>query len=325
MSIESSFTKIIKTLGKIPGKVPADVKYLEETDCDTYIRHTISYNVMEHSFERNERIKAYLLVPKSINGKIPAIVAAHQHAGQFHWGKCEPAGLDGKSEYFYGHELAARGYVVICPDHIGFEERWPGEDEVKKRGFNDRRDAGRAYQCELVLKAYSVGSTMQAKYISDLSAAVDILCGLLYVDGERIGVIGHSIGGLESLWLTFYDRRVKAGVSNCGFTTMKSGLDNQNFNYAFVAECTFGLIDAGDTPALLEQIAENNKAFMMINGTQDLLYNFMEGVYANRDAAIKAYAEKGISEKFQSIVFDGGHTFPDEIRKQAYEFLDRWL
>ena len=160
---------IIKSLGKIPVKVPLNLQFHEEIDCGEYIRHTVSYAV-----EENETIKSYLLIPKNICGKVPAIVAAHQHAGQYHLGKCEPVGIDGDSMYFYGHELAITGYVVICPDHLGFEER---KIAVTDGGLNER---------ELFCKAICNGSTLQAKYVSDLSAATDVLCELDFVDKNRL-------------------------------------------------------------------------------------------------------------------------------------------
>jgi dienelactone hydrolase len=70
-----------------------------------------------------ERIKSLLLLPKSTGGTAPAVIAHHQHAGQFDLGKCEVVGLAGDADQAYGAELAKRGYVVIAPDALAFEER----------------------------------------------------------------------------------------------------------------------------------------------------------------------------------------------------------
>ena len=51
------------------------------------------------------------------------MIAHHQHAGQFDLGKSEVVGLAGDADQAYGAELAERGYVVIAPDALGFEER----------------------------------------------------------------------------------------------------------------------------------------------------------------------------------------------------------
>src|SRR5581483_6177021 len=47
--------------------------------------------------------------------------------------------------------------------------------------------------------------------------AVDLLQSLPEVDASRIGAIGHSLGGHNSIFLAVFDDRVKCVVSCCGF------------------------------------------------------------------------------------------------------------
>ena len=49
--------------------------------------------------------------------------------------------------------------------------------------------------------------------------ALDLLQTLPRVDPARIGSIGHSLGGHNTLFLAAFDQRIKAAVSNCGFTS----------------------------------------------------------------------------------------------------------
>src|SRR5215469_7127063 len=107
-----------RLLGPFPVRCPLDAVLLETADCGSYVRETIEYAV-----EADERIKSFLLVPKHINRSIPAIFAHHQHASQFHLGKSEVVGLKGDANQAYASELAERGYVVIAPDALAFEER----------------------------------------------------------------------------------------------------------------------------------------------------------------------------------------------------------
>jgi dienelactone hydrolase len=87
-------------------------------DCGVYVRQTVEYAV-----EEAERIKSLLLLPKNTGGTAPAVIAHHQHAGQFDLGKSEVVGLAVDADQAYGAELAECGYVVIAPDALGFEER----------------------------------------------------------------------------------------------------------------------------------------------------------------------------------------------------------
>src|SRR6185437_12855728 len=105
-----------RLLGPFPTRCPLDAVRLEAADCGSYVRETIEYAV-----ETDERVKSFLLVPKHIDRRVPAIFAHHQHASQFHLGKSEVVGLKGDAEY--ASELAERGYVVIAPDALAFEER----------------------------------------------------------------------------------------------------------------------------------------------------------------------------------------------------------
>lgn len=316
--MNSRYKKIVSTLGKLPEKVKPDVKFGEAKDYPSYTLYNISYMV-----EENERVNAFLLIPKNAKSPLPAVVAAHQHAGQYHLGKSEPAGLAGDPMYFYGKELAERGFAVICPDHLGFEERRPSDEELKRRfidaGMNER---------ELFCNAISRGSTLQGKYVFDLSVAADVIVSDLSgnisaeIDGGRLGVIGHSLGGQEALWLTFFDSRIKAGVSSCGFSTVQAVFYNHIPHN--LAMFTFGLLDAGDNVALMESIALEGKAFMMTNGTADRIFP-MKGVYEIHSAASGIYAANNKSGHFNPVVFDGEHSFPEELRNEAYDFLEKFL
>src|ERR1700694_857399 len=57
------------------------------------------------------------------------------------------------------------------------------------------------------------------KAIWDNIRAVDLLQSLAEVDPERIGCIGHSLGGHNTMFTGAFDQRIKALVSNCGFTS----------------------------------------------------------------------------------------------------------
>src|SRR5262249_28736652 len=48
---------------------------------------------------------------------------------------------------------------------------------------------------------------------------VDLLQSLPEVDGDRIGVIGHSLGGHNALFVAAFDSRLKVVVTSCGFNS----------------------------------------------------------------------------------------------------------
>ena len=305
--------RILGCLGRMPEKPDnPDVRVLEVHELGTHVRKLIEYSV-----EPGERITAWLLIPMGMEGTRPAIVACHQHAGEYYLGKSEPAGLTRNTMYHYGLDLCLRGYVVLCPDHLGFEDRRPKEFLRRENGALEDAQYERFLLCQYITN----GSTLQAKYLSDLTVAVDVLESLPVVDANRIGAIGHSLGGQETLWLTWFDHRIKAAVSSCGFGQIQSILrDHVAHNLAMF---TFDFLNqAGDVHALVKGIAP--RAFLMTNGTEDHLFP-MDGVYDIIEKAETQYAEMGVPERFKAVVFQGEHSFPKELREDAYQFLDRFL
>lgn len=303
--------KAITCLGKFPEKTAVKPKITDTIDKGTHIQQTISYNV-----EADERINAYLLVPKALNNKNPAIIACHQHAGMYSLGKSELAGQSTDSMYHYGLELCMRGYVVLCPDHLCFEDRRPSKEERMQNSCLDKADYERLMFCKYILE----GSTLQAKYLSDLCRGLDLLETLDFVDKEKIGAIGHSLGGQETLWLSWYDSRIKAAVSSCGFGQLHT-IIRDGINHNFAAYCP-GFLNIGD---IADLVCDNSPMpFMMTNGSDDGLFP-IDGVKEIAKLASDKYKEHGYEDRFKSIIFDGEHSFPPEIRIKAYEWLDRFL
>lgn len=304
---------LLSRLGTFPR--PTALAPLLEAPIDEgeYSRVRMTYEV-----EAGERIAAWLLIPK---GPVPqegwpAILAIHQHAGQFALGKSELVGLVGDPMYAYGRDLCLRGYLVLCPDLLCFEERRPSNDAQQ----TSRVLEGERYERFEFTSRLLTGSCLQTKYLHDLSCAVDALVSLPEVNQERLGAIGHSLGGQETLWLTWYDPRIAAAVSSCGFGLF-STLLHHGINHNFAAYIP-GMLDICDMDALVMDLAP--RAFLLTAGESDPLFP-IDGVRSIVEKAHRHFSQQGLSEHFQALLFPAGHCFPDEVKAQAYAFLDRWL
>jgi hypothetical protein len=60
------------------------------------------------------------------------------------------------------------------------------------------------------------GWTSLGKELLELQRALDVLCTLPEVDGERLGVIGHSAGGLMSALLMYVGPRIGVRCASSG-------------------------------------------------------------------------------------------------------------
>ncbi|MCD6289115.1 MAG: prolyl oligopeptidase family serine peptidase [Anaerolineae bacterium] len=304
---------ILERLGRFPERVSLNVELGPESDLGDHVRTLVSYAV-----EPGERVTAWLLRPKGQApvGGWPGILAIHQHAGQYYLGKSEPAGLSANRMYHYGLDLCRRGYVVLCPDQLCFEDRRPPEFVRAENPHLSDREYERFEFTRRVLS----GSCLQTKYLHDLVCALDVLAGLPDVDATRLGAIGHSLGGQETLWLTWYDERVKAAVSSCGFGLIRTILrDGINHNFAMYVP---GLLELGDMDMLVTDIAP--RPFMLTAGEEDRIFP-IDGVREIAEKAQEAYAKAGAADRFRAVFFPGGHGFPDDVKAQAYDFLDHWL
>lgn len=305
--------RILERLGRFPEPVPLDVREDGVSEAPDHMRTLVSYRV-----EAGERITAWLLRPagQAPDGGWPAIVACHQHAGNFEWGKSEPAGLTPDPMYHYGLELCRRGYVVVCPDHLGFEDRRTPARLIKKSPDL----VGSQYELFELTSRLLRGSCLQAKYLHDLRAVVDLLVGLPEVDGTRVGTIGHSLGGQEALWLTWFDSRVRAGVSSCGFAPLRDILAaGINHNKAMYVP---GLLEVADIEDIVASLAP--RPFLLTSGAKDRIFP-VEGVRRLVASAGAAYRAAGAPDSFEAVIFPEGHSFPENLRQRSYAFLDRHL
>jgi hypothetical protein len=290
-----------EVMGPLPGdarKVPADVKIDEEKDMGEHVRKKLTFAV-----EKGDRLSAYLLIPKKRRGKLPAIVCLHPTSREL--GKGIPVGLGAKPDRHYALHLVERGYVCIVPDYVNMGE----------------------YKCD----AYKLGyASATMKGIWNHMRCVDLLRSLPEVDGDHIGAIGHSLGGHNAIFLGAFDERVKCVVSSCGFcsftTYMKGNLTGWSHDgYMPRIRTEYGLKPERmpfDFPEVIGALAP--RAFLACAPVKD--HNFdMQGVKDCLSAARPVYELLGVGDKLQGVYPDAGHDFPDDARKAAYEWLDRWL
>ena len=259
--------------------------------------------------KKRDNIFAYLLIPKGLTGKVPAILALHQHHGRFDLGKSEVIfEYIGDEDQKYALELVHRGYVVIAPDSIGFEERQLSHKN-SKGPWGDRY---------LFFNELLHGRSLIGKNVSDNKRAIDVLTKLKEVDSERIGCIGHSLGGMQTFYTAALDKRVKAAVSNCGIATIPS-IQEDHICHSF-SFYIYGLLKDGiDAPEILSLI--NPRAFLISATMNDA--NFpIEGAIELIHLGKKYYKN---SDNLQLKVFNGSHQFPKEARETAYKFLEEHL
>ena len=292
-----------EAMGPLPDRthLPGlDMKVTESVRGEGFTRQTISF-VGERT-DHEDRIPAYLFVPDHrATERVPAILALHPTSAV---GKGEIAGA-GKPNRQYGLELARRGYVVLCPDYPSFGDY--------RYDFKDPR---------------YVSGTM--KGIFNHMRCVDLLESLPQVDGQRIGVIGHSLGGHNAMFVGVFDPRIKAIVSSSGWTPFADYYGGKiagwtSPRYMPRLRDVYHL-DAAQVPFDFYEVvaALAPRPFFSNSPLHDDNFD-VAGVRKAIPEAQKVYDLLGAHDALQVHHPDCGHDFPDEIRQEAYRFLDAAL
>ncbi|MBO5245737.1 MAG: prolyl oligopeptidase family serine peptidase [Eubacterium sp.] len=325
---------LIELLGEMPERQPLRIDTLEQVPLKNGIRYKIRYfieagNPMIHT--PDDWGSAFLFVPSLKNGKkAPAIVAIHQDDVNFHIGKAEPAGIMGDSTMYYGKELFERGYVVICPDRYYHADR---RKICQDWGDFSQPDTERDMYSWLKRNGVllSEGRNCWGKEAYDLSRAVDVLVSLPEVDADNIGAIGHSAGANVMSYFVFFDTRVKASVANCGTMEMNSYWDYNRPGGVFGSLAMPNSVKTGiDTHDYIGKIAP--RAFFIIQGA----HQWGDGQPDINDKATEkeleifknAYLNEGKGSSINTLFFEenkGRHSFPPEVKEQAYRWLDEHL
>ncbi|MDA1017163.1 MAG: alpha/beta fold hydrolase [Planctomycetota bacterium] len=298
-----------RVTGPLPSKarrVPLDVKVLDEVKVGGLIRRKLSFQS-----DPTDRVTAYLFLPvgqvSNLPGKTaakpnprPAVLCLQQTTNV---GKDEPAGVRGDPKLKYALELAERGFVTLAPDYPSFGEH--AYDFDRKHGY--------------------VSGTMKAVW--DNIRAIDLLETLPEVDADHIGCIGHSLGGHNAIFTAVFEPRLKAVVSSCGFSSMQKD-DVPSWtgpSYMPLIASEFKS-DPQRLPFDFHELvgAIAPRSFFASAATKDNDFD-VGGVKDVLAAARPIYELHGKPDALVGHYPEAGHSFPDDSRRRAYEFLAQAL
>jgi dienelactone hydrolase len=191
----------------------------------------------------------YVLIPKTGAGPFPAVLCPHGHCGG---GKTSTSGereadprmpgIIDQYNYDYGVQFARAGAIAFCPDARGFGER-------RYAGHPDLLDC----TCRLTHNmAIPLGLTITAQWAWDLHRLLDYAATRRDCLPGRIGCAGLSGGGLQALWASALDTRIRAAVISGYFYGYRESLLDQpeNCSCNYVPHL-YETADMGDIGALI--------------------------------------------------------------------------
>ena len=294
-------------LSKMQGTVSASVPYTvhSSTQEDGYTRQYITYT------SGAETVPAYLLIPnEAVNdgtGFCPAVLINHQHNREHHLGKSEVCGLAGNPLQAFGPALAKKGFVVLAPDAVCFEER---RKDASVEGFDFWQHFHEA--CYRMVS----GEYMMKQVLTDAMNGITLLSNLPYVDNNRIGTLGHSMGGNTVLFLSALDERISfacASGSACPYEhRMTNGV---GIEMASVIPGFHGKYDIDDLVALTAP-----RKLLLVSAEED---KYSMDAPAIVEKAGKAYVKNGAHQNLQHKRYPGGHALTEERFNYIIEWMEK--
>jgi dienelactone hydrolase len=293
--------------GDWPQPGPLNAKILNEEKLDGVRRIKLTYEA-----EPDSVVPAYLLMPDSATKRKPApgICVWHQHNGAWHMGAAEPAGVAGMEMHHTGLALAREGYVVLCPDALGFGEREKG---YRLKGGNLERF--------LFLKYVVDGKCLAWKHILDMKRAVDYLVSRPEVQADKLGCYGHSMGSTHTWLVGPWEPRLKALCGNCCLPTY-AGIHREQILHCF-PNFIPGIYPFGDTPDIAALIAP--RALHLNLGDQDggsPIDEARKGIETIR----RAYQSMHAEQNFTAFVEENtGHVLSPAMWEKVKVFFAKHL
>jgi len=265
----------------------------------------------------------YAFVPEGLKPgeRRPLVIAPHGHGSA---GKFSPAGrrdipavadaIEGYN-YAYGESFAREGWVVFCPDARGFGER-------RERDLHGDEEEQFLHSSCLKLSnmAIPLGQTVAGMWTWDLMRLIDYAASRPDCDMHRVACAGLSGGGLQTLYLTALDERVKCAVDSGYFYGVRDSLiamsENCSCNYV---PGLWLLCDMGDLGALCAP-----RPLLIETGDEDELNGVrgLPNVIEQVDITRQAYQVFGAGERLHHAVFHGGHRWDGA---ESLPWLRRWL
>jgi dienelactone hydrolase len=325
-AVRSAFLKLLDR-----PKVAADAKIEEvRAYAPGWVLEHLSIAIEKKADGTIERVPMLILRPQISGKTLPAVIVLHGTGGNM------------QGQLGFMKELAARGIIGVAID-----ARYHGERSGGAKGAT-------AYN-EAIVRAWKTkpGAAMEHPFYYDtcwdLWRVVDYLESRANIDTKNLGMIGFSMGGIQTWLAASVDERIKAAVPAIGVQSFRWSLENDQWQgraktiklaheaaardlgetevNAKVCRVLWGKIIPGiteqfDCPSMLRLFA--GRALLIVGGTKDANCPY-GGAKIAIAAAERAFHEANAQDKLRVMTADVGHTVTAEQRAAALAWFERWL
>lgn len=292
--------------------------------------------------------EAILLKPENASGRLPAILAFHDHGANKYFGKRKitrtsdkrhPVIESHQKEYYsdlaWANEIAKRGYVVLVSDAFLFASRRVMLQDVPaqmRKGLNDENPEDlnniKAYNTwasehehVMAKSLFSAGTTWPGVFLAEDQKALDVLCARPDVDASRIGCGGLSGGGIRTVFMGGVDPRIKCAVCMGFMTNWKDLILNKSFTHTWMTYVP-GTPNDLDFPEILGLRAP--LPTLVLNNINDGLFTLSEMKTSDKVLG-EVYKKAGAENNYKCSFHPGPHKFDKNMQTEAFDWFDKWL
>lgn len=256
--------------------------------------------VYEQANGPNTVQKTLLMLPKTVNKKLPAVIVPFYYPDLVAGHDLDTLESTGKANTALALHLVRRGYVTISAEayHLTYRDL-----------DLDRCDFSRwQHSAEALLHDHPEWTGI-GKLIADTQLLVDLLCSDSRIDHKRIAIVGHSLGGKIALYTGCLDDRISAILGS------DFGLEWDRTNWS-------DLWYWGDKLNALKTANMNHADLLRVGGLKPFV--LIAGLYDNEDA-LNIIHEAGYSDPSQYLFIHHatGHRPPMEALEKGYDFLQK--
>jgi dienelactone hydrolase len=312
-------------------KVPADIKEGVGTASGNLTVSRWSFASEKKADGTVERVPVLMVSPTNGKGKLPVMIVLHGTGGS----------KDAVASWL--EDFARQGIIGIAID-----ARYHGERSGGAKGS--------AAYVEAITRAWKTpaGKPMEHPFyydtVWDLWRLIDVLEKRADVDPKKIGMLGISMGGIQTWLAASVDDRVAVAVPLIAVQSFKWSLDNDKWQgrantikaaheaaakdlgepavnkrvcRELWSKVVPGILDDYDCPNLIRLFA--GRPLFIASGDMDANCP-IGGAKLAIAAAEDAFAKAGAKDKLVVRVNAGvGHKVTDEDRKEAIAFCVKWL
>jgi Dienelactone hydrolase and related enzymes len=318
-----------------------------------YVFDGLAIEELSWQLPYGHRTRAVVMKPENAVGRLPGILALHDHGGKKYFGLDKITRLTGaqhplmvdhqRSDYegqAWANEIARRGYVVLVHDAFTFGSRRVRYEDVEglpwvpHRGHPNKPDGD--VDSEYILEynqwaaehehvmsksLFSSGTTWPGVFLAEDQAALSILAARDDVDSEKLGCGGLSGGGLRTVYLAGTDARIKCAVCAGFMSTWDDFVLHKSYTHTWMTYVPL-LPNYLEFPEILGLRVP--LPTLVLNNNQDELYTLAEMKKA--DGILReVYAKAGVPGHFESVYYDGPHKLDAGMQQKAFDWFGKWL